>query len=290
MMPYVYLISSVLFVASTNIIGSFYNRRNAGKRGVAPLYNLLLLLTVFTFWTVLFLTDKSYDIAVLPYALLFALCYTMAMVGSINALKTGSVMLTSLFGQLSLIGASVWGFFFWDETFTTLTGVGLLLTVVALWLCLYGGRSDKRVKLNLSWIGYVLLVFLGNAGCTIVQRTEQIDFEGQYGTFMMMTATGVSLVVFLIMYLTGDRRDARDIARRSWFLPMLAGLSNAMLNFFVILMASTPLSPSLIYPVLAVGSLSIVTMATLFLFKDKMRWWQWCGVALGAVATGILSL
>jgi drug/metabolite transporter (DMT)-like permease len=290
MMPYVYLISSVLFVASTNIIGSFYNRRNAGKRGVAPLYNLLLLLTVFTFWTVLFLTDRNYDIAVLPYALLFALCYTMAMVGSINALKTGSVMLTSLFGQLSLIGASVWGFFFWDETFTTLTGVGLLLTVVALWLCLYGGRSDKRVKLNLSWIGYVLLVFLGNAGCTIVQRTEQIDFEGQYGTFMMMTATGVSLVVFLIMYLTGDRRDARDIARRSWFLPMLAGLSNAMLNFFVILMASTPLSPSLIYPVLAVGSLSIVTMATLFLFKDKMRWWQWCGVALGAVATGILSL
>jgi len=289
-MPYFYLISSVMFVASTNIIGSFYNRKNVEKRGLAPLYNLLLLLAVFAFWTVLFLTDRTYDIAVLPYALLFALCYTLAMVGTINALKTGSVMLTSLFGQLSLIGASVWGFFFWDEAFTTLTGVGLVLTVVSLWLCLYGGRSNKRVKLNLSWIGYVLLVFVGNAGCTIVQRTEQIDFAGQYGNFMMMTATGVSFVVFLVMYLTGERGDSRAIIRTSWYFPMLAGLSNALLNLFVILMASTTLSPSLIYPVIAVGSLSVITLTSLLIFKEKMKWWQWCGVALGAVATGILSL
>ena len=73
-------------------------------------------------------------------------------------------------------------------------------------------------------------------------------------------------------------------------LPMLAGLSNAMLNLFVIFMATSPLSPSLIYPVIAVGSLIVITLVSLFVFKDKMKWWQWCGVALGAVATGILSL
>jgi len=40
---------------------------------------------------------------------------------------------------------------------------------------------------------------------------------------------------------------------------------------------------SAIFP--AVGSI----LAYIFL-KEKMKWWQWCGVALGAVATGILSL
>ena len=289
-MPYVYLISSVMFVASTNIIGSFYNRKNAGKRGLAPLYNLLLLVAVFTFWTILFLTDRSYDIAVLPYALLFALSYTLAMVGAINALKTGSVMLTSLFGKLSLIVVSVWGFFFWETPFSLLAGVGLALTVVALWLCLYRGKGNEQVRINLAWMGYAALVFFGNAGCSVVQRTQQMVFDGQYGTFMMMTATGVSLVVFWVLYLTGDRSDAREIARRSWFFPLLAGLSNAMLNLFVIQMASTSLSPSLIYPVIAVGGLALITLASLFIFKEKMRWWQWCGVALGAVATGILSL
>ena len=289
-MPYLYLIMSVLFVASTNVNGTFYNRKNVGRRGVAPLYNLLLLVTVVVFWSVLFLTDLTCDAAVLPYALLFALCYTLAMVGSINALKTGSVMLTALFGQLSLIGTSVWGFFFWDEPFSYLKGMGLVLTAVALWLCLYGGRSESRVKLNLRWIGYVALVFLGNAGCSIVQRTEQINFEGRYGNFMMLTATAVSLVVFLVMYLTSDRSDTRAIAKASWYFPVLAGLSNALLNLLVILMASTSLSSSLIYPVIAVGSLSVITLASLFVFKEKMHWWQWCGVALGAVATGILSL
>lgn len=290
MLPYIYLISSVMFVASTNIIGTIYNRKNAGRRGLAPLYNLLLLSAVVVCWMVMFLTDRSYDVAVIPYALVFCLCYTLAMVGTINALKTGPVMLTSLFGQLSLIGVSVWGFFFWNETFSAITGVGLALTAVALWLCLYRGRSSEQVKFTPSWFGYVLLVFLGNAGCSIAQRTQQIDFAGQYGNFMMLTATGVSLVVFLVTYLVSDRSDTRTIVRCSWYLPMLAGLSNAMLNLFVIFMATSPLSPSLIYPVIAVGSLIVITLVSLFIFKDKMKWWQWCGVALGAVATGLLSL
>ena len=289
-MQYFYLISSVFLVASTNIIGTFFNRRNESKKDITPLYNFLLLCAVFSWWTILFLTDRTLDLAVIPYAVGFAVCYTLCNIGLINALKTGSVMLTSLFCQLSLILVSVWGFFFWSEEFTWVTGFGLALTAIALYLCLYTGKSEKGSKLSFKWLFFALLALIGNAGCSIVQRTQQISFDGKYGNFLMFVATGVSAVVFLVTFLRSDKRDAKTVVKTSWYFPVLAGLSNALLNLFVIFMATSTLSPSLIYPTLAVGSLIVVTLFSLFVFKEKMRWWQWIGVVLGVVATGILSL
>ena len=289
-MQYFYLISSVFLVASTNIIGTFFNRRNESKKDITPLYNFLLLCAVFSWWTILFLTDRTLDLAVIPYAVGFAVCYTLCNIGLINALKTGSVMLTSLFCQLSLILVSVWGFFFWSEEFTWVTGLGLALTAIALYLCLYTGKSEKGSKLSFKWLFFALLALIGNAGCSIVQRTQQISFDGKYGNFLMFVATGVSAVVFLMTFLRSDKRDAKTVVKTSWYFPVLAGLSNALLNLFVIFMATSTLSPSLIYPTLAVGSLIVVTLFSLFVFKEKMRWWQWIGVVLGVVATGILSL
>lgn len=255
---------------------------------MSAIYNLYLLIAVFVCWLVLFLRDGTFDMGVLPYALLFALCYTVTNIAIINAVKEGSVMLTSLFGQLSLILVSVWGFFFWGAPFTWTVGLGLVLTAVALWLCLYNGKESGRI--SLKWIAYIVLLVVGNAGCSIVQRTQQLHFDGKYGNFLMMIATGISALCCLVLYLRSDKRDTGAITRTSWYLPVLAGVLNAILNLFVILLAGTTLSPALIYPVLAIGSLILISVLSLLVFKEKMRPWQWLGVVLGIAATGILSI
>ena len=289
-MNYLYLFLSVLCVASTNVIGKRYNQKNAHRVGASSIYNLMLLSAVFSCWLILFLRNPSFDVGVIPYSLAFALCYTLCHIGTINALRLGSVMLTSLFGKLSLILVSVWGFFFWNQKFTLAAGVGLLLTALSLFLCLYRGRGEKNAKPNLGWILCLTLVLFGNAGCSIVQRNQQVKFVGKYGSFLMLVATGVSLLVFFLLYLRSDRSDSRIIAKTSWGLPVTAGVANALLNLLVIILATSPLSPSLIYPTLAVGSLILITLCSLFVFKEKMRPWQWLGVALGVVATGVLSV
>jgi len=182
-MPYFYLIASVFCLASANILASLFNRKNEGRVGVSAIYNLYLLIAVFVCWLVLFLRDGTFDMGVLPYALLFALCYTVTNIAIINAVKEGSVMLTSLFGQLSLILVSVWGFFFWGAPFTWTVGLGLVLTAAALWLCLYNGKESGRI--SFKWIAYIVLLVVGNAGCSIVQRTQQLHFDGKYGNFLI---------------------------------------------------------------------------------------------------------
>ena len=107
---------------------------------------------------------------------------------------------------------------------------------------------------------------------------------------LMLVATGISAITCLVIYKRSDRRDSMVMLKTSWWIPVLAGACNVMLNLLVMLMATTELSTSLIYPVISVGSLSIVTVFSLFVFKEKMRPSQWVGVAVGAVAVVLLSI
>lgn len=288
-MSYLYLISTVFLQACLSLLCAFYNRRNKDKKDASSFYSFLLLMSVFAAWVVMFLIDGKFDWSVIPYALLFAIGFILAMVMMVEALKYGPIVLTSLIMQLSLIGATIWGFFFWNDEFTWLVGLGLVLVAFSLWLCLYTGKKETQ-KISVKWLLCVLLMFVGNACSTIVQKTQQIVFDGKYGNFTMMIATGISALVAFFLYLKSDKKDSRCLLRTSWYYPVAAGVLNALANLFVILMANTSLSPSLIYPVLSIGSLMVTTFFSVFIFKEKMRWWQWIGVVVGATAVGLLSI
>ncbi len=293
-MPYVYLISSVVCIASTSVLGAFFNRKCEGKKDTTALYTLLSMVSSFLCWSIMFAFDGQAAWKVLPYAVLFAVCFTVCNVCILQALKTGPVVLTSLILQMSLIGVTVWGFFFWGTKFTLPVGIGLALVVIALWLCLYSGKKEGERPITWKWIIYVVLVFVGNAGCTIVQKTQQMQCDGQYGNFLMMIATGLSSVACLVGYLKSNKTDSRYILKKAGYFPVIAGVGNALLNLFVMLLAVPPASdmlpPSVVYPVLAVGGLILTTLCSVFIFKEKMRWWQWIGVAVGIAAVGILNI
>jgi drug/metabolite transporter (DMT)-like permease len=101
-------------MCTSSVFGSFYNLKAQGKKDPAPLYNMLQLAVVFLGWLILFITDFSFDIKVIPYAIGFGCCYAIAAICTILALRTGPITLSSLFLQMSLIAVTIWGFFFWD--------------------------------------------------------------------------------------------------------------------------------------------------------------------------------
>lgn len=288
-MPYFYLIASVFMSASSSILGKLFNKGNDEKKDSTIFFNFLLMVSVFIGWGILYIIDFSFDASVLWYSVLFAVCYTAYNIGIINALKHGPAMLTSLFISLSLILTTIWGFLFWNAEVSIPVVIGLLLVVCAIVLCLYTkGNTDKAV--SWKWLFYVLLAFTGNAGCSIVQRTQQVQYNGKHGNMLMLFAMGFCALAYLIIYLKSNKQDTPTMLKTSWWLPVSAGVCNLVLNVFVMLMAVTDLSPSLIYPVIGVGGLAVVTIFSLLVFKEKMRWWQWVGVAVGAVAVGLLSI
>ena len=275
--------------ASSSVFGKFFGRKNANIKDSSRLYNCLQLASVFTLWCILYIFNFSFDARVLPYCLLFAVCFTVCNIGIINSLRHGPMTLTSLFSSLSLILTTVWGFAFWDDEVTVVVAVGLVLVVTSIYLCLYTGKKEEK-KISLKWVLFILMAFFGNAGCSIVQRTQQMNFDGQHKYMLMTFATFLSALSCLIIYLKGSKTDTGDILKKSWYLPTMAGSCNVVLNLFVMFLASSPLSPSFIYPVIGVGGLMVVTLFSLFVFKEKLKWQQWVGIALGTIATVLLSI
>lgn len=111
-MPYFYLISSVLLSASSGLLGTFFNKKNTGRKNTSELYTMFLTLAVFMFWTILFVAGGcKANRGVVLFAIGFAACYIINNLTFMQALKTGSLVLTSLISQLSLVGVSIWVFF-----------------------------------------------------------------------------------------------------------------------------------------------------------------------------------
>ena len=73
---------------------------------------------------------------------------------------------------------------------------------------------------------------------------------------------------------------------------MIAGVGNLLLNMLIILLARYPKEtpPSIIYPTLAIGALSITGICSLLIFKEKLKVSQWIGIGIGAVAVALLSI
>lgn len=289
-MPYVYLILSVFLSATSSIFGKMFNKSCEGTKASGSFYNLFLLTSAFFGWGVLFVTDPSFDLGVLTYSLLFGGLYTICMIGNIQALKHGPAPLTALFLGMSLIVTTIWGFIFWDAPITILVVIGLILIVISLYFCLCVGNKKEETRISWKWLFFATMAFFGNAGCSIVQRIQQMEYHGEHGNMMMFFAMGMATVMCLILYLRSDKSDSRILLKRGWFPPVCAGICNVILNFFVMKMATTDLSPSLIYPVIGVGNLMVVIVFSLLLFREKMTKWQWIGIAFGSVAVALLSI
>ncbi len=293
-MPYLFLIGAVLTNALSSVLSASFSRKSDEYRNSESFFNAIYAFSACITWLILFLINPSFDWGVVLYAFGFGAFYVCGTTGYINALKTGPIMLTSLFISLSLIGVTIWGFFFWNTSFSLLVGIGLVLVAIAIYLCLNKGKQENSAEeehpISLKWLFFVVLGFVGNAGCTIVQRNQQIAYNGQHAELLMVIATAFAGSVLLARYLKSGSQDFKRLLKERSIYPIGSGIFNFGLNLFVISLAGTTLSPSLIYPVISVGALAIVTVASIFLFKEKMKWWQWLGVFIGAVAVALLSI
>lgn len=106
----------------------------------------------------------------------------------------------------------------------------------------------------------------------------------------MVIAIAISTLFYWILYLRSDRSDTKSILRNATVFPVGAGLCNVVLNFLVILLATSAVPSSLVYPVIAVGGLAVTSIFSFVAFHEKLRYWQWIGIGIGTVAVVLLSI
>ncbi len=289
-MSYLYLFMAMVFSGLITVAGRLYNNKNQGIANVSGLYTFLTPLFNALFWLVLWLTDFSFDIRVLPYSALYGITNSCFTIGMLGAIKTGSTSLTALIKQVALVGVSFWGFFFWDTRFTLLSAIGIVLLVISLALCLLV-KEKKTGSYNMGkWLLYCALITVGNAGCSIVQRYQQMAFDYQHKNMCMFFGLCFATLFCLTLALRENKSNWKSAIQRSWLFPAMAGSSSALSNVFILLLVKRNMSPVILYPGVAVGGLILTTLFALLFFRERLRPQQWAGLLVGAVALVLLNL
>lgn len=289
-MEYLLLLSAMATSAVLSIMSTLFGKRNNSSKNISYLYSVFVTFSAMIVWGFICLTGEGINAKVFIYSLLYGLSYTSAMVGMFNAYRVGSVSITAFIKQLSLIMVSVWGFIFWDNPITSNIIIGIVLIIISLYFCFKPNKSAEHKTLSAKWCLYALMLLAGNAGCSIIQKYQQIAFNEEFGSSLMFFGTAVSFVISLLLSFKKGTAKISDISKKTLIFPIIGGMSSAFLNLFILLLFSSVLSESIIFPGIAVGGLVITTLFSLIVYKEKLKLHQWCGLFIGTIALVFLNI
>lgn len=134
------------------------------------------------------------------------------------------------------------------------------------------------------------MITIGNAGCSIVQRYQQTAFDYQHKNMFMFFGVFFAAITCFLLALKEPRDNWSVAFKTSWVFPCLAGFGTVLCNVFILLLIKYNMSPVIIYPGVAAGGLMFTILISIACFREKLRFAQWCGLLVGAVALVLLNL
>lgn len=132
--------------------------------------------------------------------------------------------------------------------------------------------------------------FFGNGMCSVVQKMQQIAFEGSYkNEFMIISLLFVCVAAFSI-FLLKERKDGSISipVKHSLFWGGLCGIMNGAVNLFVMIL-SEKMNASAMFPIISVGSLIITYALFRIFYKEKLSKTQLAGFVLGTISIILLN-
>lgn len=295
MIDYLYLLFGMVGMGGLSVFAAFYNRKNAKRPGTSRLYTLLVVIFAFLGWCVLYAFDFSFKPQVLIYSFFYGIGYATAMLGMIGALASGSVALTAFVKQFSFVFVSIWGYFAGWDKFTWKPALGIAVIVLSMALCLISGKKKAkqvgRPAVTLKWVLFASMLLGGNVLCSLLQKYQQIEYPGEHKSMMMVFGVGFAIFFAFLFTLKEDKTHWRAAFKTSFYFPLFAGCSSALLNLSILLLASSKvISSGLAFSGMAVGGLVLTMIADVLIFRERLSVRQWIGMVLGTGALVFLNL
>ena len=283
MLNVIFLIAIILGVSGQNIVKKPYTQKMGGS-GVY-FFNAIISAAALLFFAVT-ATKLDFDLSFIPYSIGFAASYAIATVFLVLAIAYGSLSLTSLFFSYSLMIPTLYGLVFLKDDISVVFILGLALLVVSLFLA---NKNDKKAKFSFKWIICVILAFLGNGMCTVVQNMQQVAFDGAYKNEFMIVALAIVALVMSIMSLIKERKAMKVYAKAGWHWALICGLLNGMVNLFVMIL-SRSMPVSVMFPLISAGGLVVTYLVSRFVYKESLTKLQFVGFILGLAAVVFLNI
>lgn len=272
-------------------------KRNFNDRAHGGVFLFCAISSAFAcLFFVITASDFSYRAEQLLMSVLFAVAYCVSVIFSALAIKTGSLAKTNLIISYSLLIPTFYGIIFKNESAKATLLVGIVLLAAALFMTNYNKKSDENTgsedkRASFKWLVFVMISFIGNGMCTIVQDVET-SMYGDSGKSMFMIIALAIVSAFLTTYtlcLSTERKELKFNLKCGIVFGSLCGIANGLTNFLVLYLLSR-LPSSVMFPIISAGGMVFVFLYSIIFLKEKYTAMQKIGYALGVLSIIFLNL
>ena len=223
--------------------------------------------------------------------LLLGFWFILTYVLIVESSQRSGVTITSLSSKLSVVIPTLFGILFLKEDLRWMSGIGIVLALIAL-ILVVGGKDKTTTKTGKVAIGIALLpvfiFFSTGIGDVLMKMTEQKNTSSD---MIPMIA-----FIYFISFLFGVIMVAYDlIAKKTkWqWKSALGGLALGTVNFFstcCLYQAMRVFDNVVMFPVYNIGVVCLSALAGWLMFKEKLTWKNYLGLALAIIAVVLITV
>lgn len=272
-----YLICIIIGITAQDVLKKVYSKNNG--KGVY-FFNALTSFSAMMFFVGSAIVIKGgldWNLGVLPYSIAFAVSYALSSIFSLTAISCGSLSLTSLIIQYSLLLPTAYGLFFLNDNISVGLIPGIILLLISLMLI---NKKDGGIIFSFKWIISVFVAFLGNGMCSVFQKMQQVEFKGAYKDEFMIIALLIVCVISGLLCIVNERREISRYAKSGLHWGVLCGIMNGMVNLFVMILSGL-MPVSLMFPLISSGGIVTTYIVSKFIYNENLNRVQFVGFILG---------
>ena len=215
-----------------------------------------------------------------------------------KAYDCGSFAYTSVIASLSALIPAVSGWIFWNEKVYAVQIAGLVFMAACFVLCVdrskeksaEGAEEGEKKKVPFRWYVYTAITFISTGLIGIMQKVHQSSaYAGELGGFLIISFVVWAVVSALLAFFS--RKTRRPVGKgkgRYVGLSVLSGAAIA-LNHVINLYLAGKVDSAVLFPVINGGGLVLVTLFAVAVYREKLSFRQWIGIAAGIVSVVLLS-
>jgi drug/metabolite transporter (DMT)-like permease len=201
--------------------------------------------------------------------------------------QSSGVTITSLSSKLSVVLPTLAGVLLFRETLTWQVSIGIVLALVALVLVVGGGKPASDTQ-RTSWLLPFLIFFGTGTGDILMKLNEQRNTADEM-SFMIAFIYLIAMVFGILLVSFDLLRGKSKWQNKS----IVGGIALGVINFFstyCIFHAMRCFDNVILFPVYNVGVVSLTALIGWLLFKEKLTWKNYLGLAVAILAVVLISV
>lgn len=282
MTNYILLGLSIVLATSNNVLLHGYGNQKRMK--CTFLFNFYTAIVWIVMLFGLLGTIPKLTVETVGYGVLYGVFQGLFLFFKMKAMGTGSISVTTLVGNCSLIISTLLGVVIWQEQIQLFQIIGVVLLIVAMYLCTQTSKGEKSAR---QWKYYCAGFFVVAGTVGVVMKIYSKAVPEEVGSVILISSL-VMAIMHLIFYFAFSVKDKEAVGftKRDYIFIILCGLVSCGYNRLNSYLTGA-LASIIFYPIFNGTTILCSTLGGKLIFKERFTKRQIAGFVIGIIALAL---